>query len=104
MDELSRHTRALRWYRRAAQQANVQAELRLGDFYYFGFTAEPDYGKAAAHYRTAAELKNPQAMFNMGFLHQFGQGLPQDLHLAKRYYDMAADTQSKAYVPATPAL
>jgi len=104
LESLARHKQAMRWYRRAAQQANVHAELRLGDYYYFGLTGDPDYAKAAAHYRTAAELKNPQAMFNMGFLHQFGQGLPRDLHLSKRYYDMAADTQSKAYVPASLAL
>ena len=35
----------MRWYRRAAQQANVHAELRLGDYYYFGLTGDPDYAK-----------------------------------------------------------
>lgn len=104
MNETGRHKQAMRWYRRAAQQSNVYAELRLGDYHYFGLHGKVDYAKAAAHYRTAAEQKNPQAMFNMGFLHQIGQGLPQDLHLSKRYYDMAADTQSRAYVPATLAL
>eukprot|EP00656_Telonema_subtile_P047194 TRINITY_DN5406_c0_g1_i1.p1 TRINITY_DN5406_c0_g1~~TRINITY_DN5406_c0_g1_i1.p1 ORF type:complete len:464 (-),score=130.15 TRINITY_DN5406_c0_g1_i1:265-1656(-) len=104
MDSVERNMQAMKWYRRAAQQANVHAELRLGDFFYYGLTGEPDYGKAAAHYRTAADQKNPQAMFNMGFLHQMGQGLPQDLHLAKRFYDLAVNTQSRAYVPATLAL
>jgi len=96
--------RALRWYRRSAQQANVPSELRLGDYYYYGLGCEVDMKKAAAHYRTAGEMRNPQAMFNMGFMYQIGLGVPQDFHLAKRYYDMAAETSSKAYLPATLAL
>jgi len=102
--EHEHHARALRWYRRSAQQANVPSELRLGDYYYYGLGSPVDYKKAAAHYRTAAELKNTQAMFNMGFMYQLGLGVPQDFHLAKRYYDMAAESSSKAYLPATIAL
>jgi TPR repeat protein len=97
-------SRALRWYRRSAQQANVPSELRLGDYYYYGLGCEVDMKKAAAHYRTAGELRNPQAMFNMGFMYQLGLGVPQDFHLAKRYYDLAAETSSKAFLPASLAV
>ena len=45
---------AMRWYRRAAQQSNVHAELRLGDYYYFGLSGEADDAKVGSCARATA--------------------------------------------------
>lgn len=96
--------KALRFFLRSANQGNVEAHLRVGDYHYYGgggLTADP--AKAAVHYRTAADMRHPQAMFNIGYMHEHGIGLQRDHHLAKRFYDMAAETSPSALVPVTLA-
>lgn len=102
--------RALFWYKRAAELGNIDAYVKVGDYYYYGGVGSElssqiqNYEKSVYHYRRASELRNAQAMFNLGFMHEHGQGLAQDFHLAKRYYDMAAETDPVAYVPVILAL
>eukprot|EP01102_Stenamoeba_stenopodia_P013255 TRINITY_DN4277_c0_g1_i1.p1 TRINITY_DN4277_c0_g1~~TRINITY_DN4277_c0_g1_i1.p1 ORF type:complete len:618 (-),score=81.39 TRINITY_DN4277_c0_g1_i1:87-1940(-) len=100
-----KHTRALRFYKMAADQHSGSAHLKLGDYYYYGLAnMSVDYQKAVAHYKIAADLREAQALFNMGYMQQYGIGLPQDYHLAKRNYDLALEVSSTAYVPVTLAL
>ncbi len=76
----------------AAEQGNADANLRLGDYYYYGMGGvKPDLAKAVSYYRTASDLNNAQATFNLGYMHQFGEGVPKDLHLAKRFYELAVE-------------
>eukprot|EP00744_Colponema_vietnamica_P016525 GILI01023194.1.p1 GENE.GILI01023194.1~~GILI01023194.1.p1 ORF type:complete len:350 (+),score=53.21 GILI01023194.1:102-1052(+) len=96
--------RALKLWSAAAKQGNVEAEVKIGDYHYWGLAGMEDYEKAAAHYRLASEQRNPQAMFNLGYLHHRGIGVKRDLHLAKRYYDLASSTSAEAYAPVTLAL
>ncbi|KAL0484049.1 SEL1L [Acrasis kona] len=93
--------RALFWHKRAAEQGNVDAYVKVGDHHYY---SNQEYEKSIFNYRRATELRNPQAMFNLGYMHEWGQGLTQDFHLAKRYYDMAAETEPLANVPVMMAL
>uniref|UniRef100_A0A7S2RHK4 Uncharacterized protein n=1 Tax=Mucochytrium quahogii TaxID=96639 RepID=A0A7S2RHK4_9STRA len=97
---------ALRLYELAAEQGNVEARLKIGDFYYYGMgeLKDPNFELAAEHYKQASNLHNAQAMFNLGFMHQHGIGLPRDFPLAKRYYDKAETTSSDARVPVSLAL
>jgi SEL1 protein len=80
--------RAVEMYRRAAQQGNVEAELKLGDYHYYGHGTPVDLEAAVYHYRVAAEARNAQAMFNLAWMYAHGQGLARDFHLAKRHDDM----------------
>lgn len=110
--------RALSLYKKAAEQGNVEAYVKVGDYYYYGtsgltnavsgnatsYNTTAQYEKSVYHYRRAADLRNAQAMFNLGIMHEHGLGLPQDFHLAKRYYDMAAETDPVAVVPVYMAL
>ena len=115
---------AVQLYQMAAEQGNVEANLKIGDFHYFGMGGlNVSYEKSAAHYRSASDMRHPQSMFNLGYMHQYvdsvknilksnvvactcryGIGLPQDFYLAKRFYDMAANTQRQAYTPVALAL
>ena len=74
-------------------------QVRLGDYFYYGWGTGIDYETAASHYRIASEQQNnAQAMFNLGYMHELGLGMKRDIHLAKRFYDMAAETSVDAKV------
>jgi len=95
---------ALVMYSRAAQQGNVQAELKLGDYYYYGYGVAVELEQAVHHYRAAAESRNAQAMFDLAYMYAHGLGLTRDFHLAKRHFDMAAEAAPEAFIPVQLAL
>jgi len=93
---------ALRLYELAAEQGNVEARLKIGDYFYYA--EEPDFELASHHYKKASDLRNPQAMFNLGWMHQNGIGLEKDFHLAKRFFDLAEAAHADAKIPVSLAL
>lgn len=98
--------RALQYWSRAAGQGYSAAQVKLGDYYYYGLgTGIVDYEIAASHYRMASEQQhNAQAMFNLAYMHEQGLGMKKDIHLAKRFYDLAAETNVDAKIPVALAL
>lgn len=117
--------RAFYYWKRAAGQGYSAAQVKLGDYYYYGWGTSTDFETAAAlyrlveyelwsvkktysrinTYRKASEQQyNAQAMFNLGYMHEQGLGMKKDWHLAKRLYDLAAETNSDAKVPVAIAL
>lgn len=66
----SNHEMAFRYYSNAAEQKNIVAHLRIGDYFYFGLGTEMDRKKAAEHYHAASEMRNAQATFNIAYMHQ----------------------------------
>ncbi|CAG9765806.1 unnamed protein product [Ceutorhynchus assimilis] len=97
--------RALWYWTRAAAQGYSAAQVKVGDYYYYGLGTSVDLETAASQYRVAAEQQhNAQAMFNLGYMHEQGLGMSKDIHLAKRCYDIAAETSADAKVPVALAL
>lgn len=97
--------RAFYYWKRAASQGYSAAQVKLGDYYYYGWGTNIDFETAAALYRKASEQQyNAQAMFNLGYMHEKGLGMKKDWHLAKRLYDLAAVTNADAKVPVVIAL
>ncbi|XP_057663666.1 protein sel-1 homolog 1 isoform X1 [Diorhabda carinulata] len=97
--------RALLYWGRAAAQGYSAAQVKLGDYYYYGLGTATDYETAAVHYRLASDQQhNAQATFNLGYMHEQGLGMVKDMHLAKRYYDRAAELSPDAKVPVALAL
>ncbi|EEB09164.1 hypothetical protein SJAG_04345 [Schizosaccharomyces japonicus yFS275] len=79
---------ALEFYFRAANQGDVDALVKVGDYYYYGIGVEKDLGKAYEFYQRAARTgMSSLAVWNLAGMHQYGIGRPQDIHLAKRLYD-----------------
>ncbi|GAA5980248.1 hypothetical protein JCM10908_001587 [Rhodotorula pacifica] len=99
---------ALTYWTRSAAQDNVDALVKMGDYYYAGLGTEdgvPQMEKAAGCYQSAATTRfSAMAMWNLGWMHEVGKGVPQDFHLAKRNYDMALETSSDAFFPSTLSL
>jgi len=101
---------ALTQWTRSAAQNNVDALVKVGDYYYHGLGVpdEPEHvrwEKAAGYYRSAADTQiSALAMWNLGWMYEHGYGVPQDFHLAKRHYDIALETNVEAYLPVTLSL
>ncbi|SPO29630.1 related to Sel-1 homolog precursor [Ustilago trichophora] len=97
------------WTRSAAQQ-NVDAMVKMGDYYFYGIgtgnPGQPAYEKAAACYSAAADRGvSALAYWNLGWMYENGIGVArQDFHLAKRYYDTAVETNTEAYLPVALSL
>lgn len=60
--------RALQYWGRGAAQGYSAAQVKLGDYHYYGLgTGIVDYETAASHYRIASDQQhNAMAMFNLG--------------------------------------
>lgn len=70
--------RALMYWSRAAAQGYSAAQVKLGDYHYYGLGTPVDYELAASHYRHASDHQhNAQAMFNLGYMHEQGLGMQQ---------------------------
>ena len=122
---------ALTQWTRSAAQRNVDALVKVGDYYYHGLgDPEEDEAtrleKAAKYYQSAAESQvSALAMWNLGWMYENGVGVPQvtlqthllivillilvctcaqDFHLAKRHYDLALETNAEAYLPVVISL
>lgn len=101
---------ALTQWTRSAGQRNIDALVKVGDYYYHGLGVpdEPEeirWEKAAGYYQSAADTQmSALAMWNLGWMYENGIGVPQDFHLAKRHYDIALETNSEAYVPVVLSL
>ena len=52
--------RALHMYKHAASQGNIEAEVKLGDYAYYGLGMATDLEASVAHYRTAADTRSRQ--------------------------------------------
>ncbi|KAF7351169.1 Ubiquitin-protein ligase [Mycena sanguinolenta] len=96
---------ALTQWTRAAAQRNIDALVKVGDYYYHGLGVWEDsdavrFEKAAKYYQSAADTQQSAlAMWNLGWMYENGVGVPQDFHLAKRHYDMALETNAEASFP-----
>ncbi|KAK7057522.1 ubiquitin-protein ligase [Favolaschia claudopus] len=96
---------ALTQWTRAAAQRNIDALVKVGDYYYHGLGVGDDteatrFEKAVKYYQSAADTQQSAlAMWNLGWMYENGVGVPQDFHLAKRHYDLALETNAEASFP-----
>lgn len=80
---------ALTQWTRSAAQHNIDALVKVGDYYYHGLgDAEEDKDtrlkKAAKYYQSAAESQvSALAMWNLGWMYENGVGVPQVIRLTR---------------------
>ena len=74
---------ALTQWTRAAAQRNIDALVKVGDYYYHGLgvSDEPEQSrleKAARYYQSASDTQmSALAMWNLGWMYENGIGVPQ---------------------------
>lgn len=111
-DPIPLRERALILWSLAADQGDVAAILKTGDYFYHGWGVPggaPTPTTAAAYYHKAMERKSGQAAFSLAYLHQHGLGVVRDYHMAKKYYEQAIilakeESQPEAWLPVALAL
>ena len=81
---------AVKWYQKAAEQGQVNAQYNLGFMYNNGVGMPQDYAKAKKWYRKAAEQGEAISQFNLGFMYHQGHGAPQDYIQAHMWYNLSA--------------
>jgi TPR repeat protein len=72
------YKKAVKWYRKAAEQGPAKAQHNLAYAYRKGAGIAKDYTEAVAWYRKAAEQGNVSSQFNLVFHYYEGLGVPQD--------------------------
>ncbi|KAF9431597.1 ERAD-associated protein [Entomortierella beljakovae] len=96
---------ALVYWTRSANLGDVDARVKMGDYYFSGIGTEIDYKKATACYQIAAEVEqSAMAMWNLGWMYENGIGVAKDFHLAKRWYDRSLVTNPGAFLPVSLSL
>ena len=81
---------AVKYYQKAVEMENPDAQLNLGHMYEFGDGVDRDYEKAILYYEKSANAGNVIAMYNLGSMYYEGIGVEQDYKKAMSYYEMAA--------------
>jgi hypothetical protein len=86
------YQQALAWYRKAADQNNIPAEMHLAALYRDGGgkIIPRDMQQAATWYRRAADQGDPTAQGTLGVLYSIGQGVTRSDVDAYFWLDLAA--------------
>jgi len=82
---------AMHEYLKAAEQGDIQAQLRLADIYAKGQGVPMSYVEAAKWYRRAAEQGNAKAQYALGLMHSMGLGFDRDYRQAEKWFRKAAE-------------
>ena len=87
-------SRVARWFLRAAEQGNADAQYNLGVMYHEGRSVPQDYTEAARWFLRAAEQGNAEAQYNLGVMYHEGRSVPQDYVQAAKWFHKAAEQGS----------
>ena len=80
---------AMKWWRRAAEQRDVEALYQIGNLYAHGWGVPQDHYEAAKYLRKAAEQGHASAQYNLGRAYMRGEGVPLDFDDAYIWLDRA---------------
>ena len=86
---------AAKWYRRAAEQNEENAQYELGKCYAEGVGVEKDIHEAIKWYSKAAENNSDDAMYELGKCYAAGLGVKKSKKKAIEYYCRAAQRYNK---------
>ena len=94
---------AVRYYRKAAEQGNADAQYSLGFCYKYGHGVDESeteavkwFRKAAENYRKAAEQGNADAQCDLGKCYKYGHGVDESETEAEKWFRKAAENYRKA--------
>ena len=85
------YKKAFEWYRKAAEQNNVQAQYMLGVKYANGEGVEQDYGKSVEWYLKAAKRGHSAAQHQLGIFYKAGHAVQQDDTQALKWFRKSAE-------------
>jgi hypothetical protein len=94
----------VKWYRKAAEQKDAQAQCRLGTCYYYGHGVAKDEVEAVKWWRKAAEQNNPLGQSSLGWCYHHGRGVAGDFVEAYKWSLLAAGQGDEAAKKSVPEL
>ena len=84
------HEEAVKWYRKAAEQGHVDAQILLASCYSKGEGVSLNHAEAAKWWRKAAEQGDADAQLVIGGMYEIGEGVPKDEAEAIKWYRKSA--------------
>ena len=88
-------TQAIKWYRKAAEQGDADAQSELGRCYFYGIGTRRDYKKAVYWCRKAAKAGKADAQYALAYCYEHGDGVARNKKLAIQWYQAAAKQHHK---------
>ena len=85
------YTEAAKWYRKAAEQGNAQAQYLLGELFRHGNGIDQNPAKAVEFYHKAAENGHIEAQAALGGMYLLGAGIDQNYTEAAKWIQKAAE-------------
>jgi TPR repeat protein len=85
------YAEAVKWFRKAAEQGQSEAQYNLGWCYYDGLGVEQSYSEAVKWVRKAAEQGHTYAQNSLGFYYHNGLGVEQSYYEATKWFRKAAE-------------
>jgi hypothetical protein len=82
---------AVKWYKKAAEQGNAEAEAMLGATYLFGGGVYYNYYEGMRLLRESANGGIVESNFTIGLIFANGSGVPQDYAEAAQWYRRGAE-------------
>ncbi len=89
---------AFRWWRRAADQGNADAQNMMGNCCFDGYGVERNYSYAVGWYRLAVEQGHAEAMYHLGACYYFGYGVTRNATEAVNWYRRAAEKGNESAI------
>ena len=89
-DPLIDYAIAAKWFEKAAEYGNAQAQGRLGRLFLDGNGVQKDFGKALEWFNKAAAQEDVIAQFGLGMMYGKGDGVPKDESKAQEWIQKAA--------------
>jgi hypothetical protein len=87
------YAQAAAWYRKAADQGSIKAQIHLGDLYRDGRGVARDMMQATTWYRKAADQGDAGAQGTLGLLYSVGMGVQRDDVEAYYWLSLAASAE-----------
>jgi TPR repeat protein len=82
---------SLKWYRKAAENGQIEAQYRLGFIYEQGRGVPVNYVESASWWRKAADQGHAGAQFSLGYCYGRGEGVPRNPSEAAKWFRKSAD-------------
>ncbi len=82
---------AVKWYQKAAEHGDENAQSILCAMYFVGIDIHKDYYQAKKWCQKAADNGDQDAQFTIGMMYYDGDGLPMDFNEAAMWFRKAAD-------------
>ena len=81
--------KALKWYRKAAEQGYSVGQASVGECYLNGYGVKQDYAEAVKWFRKAVEQNDALGQYDLGLCYYNGQGVAVDKEKAKELWRKA---------------